>query len=172
VKTAAKAFQPPAGRGDRDHAISSPMQEREPQCARRAAKHPAQQSDPMEGSRDPWSESGSQPTPPVEEEGFEPSVPAPSCGPMRRCRRGLSSTRFRNFYSQQFLFVAGTRSAWVGSIAPLADSRQPHLAGSLWREVYKASRSDQSAAYVPRRLVVLISHRRMGGSRERCRGPP
>jgi hypothetical protein len=45
----------------------------------------------MEGSRDPWSESGSQPTPPVEEEGFEPSVPAPSCGPMRRCRRGLSS---------------------------------------------------------------------------------
>ena len=36
-----RSFRPPAGRGDRDHTISSLVQEREPQCARRAEKHPA-----------------------------------------------------------------------------------------------------------------------------------
>jgi hypothetical protein len=38
---AQRPFRPPAGRGDRDHPISSPLQEREPQCARRAEKHPS-----------------------------------------------------------------------------------------------------------------------------------
>src|SRR5580704_17612838 len=44
-----RPFRPPAGRGDRDHPISSPLQEREPQCARRAEKHPAQQLRPDGG---------------------------------------------------------------------------------------------------------------------------
>jgi hypothetical protein len=80
-------------------------------------------------------------------------------GLVRRWGRGCRAFGFGNLYSQP-----GPASPRSHQHCTARRFEAPHLAARCGGQCSKASRNDQSAAGVPRRFVVVISHCRMGGA--------